>query len=182
MASSINNNVNLGGLQEIQELKTFLKGAVFGPNTTYGGQQRVISSNNNYGIITRADESNFYFLLTDKNDATGSWNDLRPFSIDLATGDVKAQIAKFTKAQNGYFKFNNGFKAMWGYSSSVSPAGTITFPTAFASASSYSVICCVRSTTNYGNPYYVGNQTSTNFTIESNGSSAVPVNWIAIGY
>lgn len=91
-------------------------------------------------------------------------------------------LSTWSKSASGYFKLLNGLKVQWGYSSSISQGGTITFPTAFASASSYSVVCCVRSTTNYGNPYYVGSQTGTNFTVEANASSAVPINWLAIGY
>ncbi|MFE8150198.1 tail fiber protein [Brenneria goodwinii] len=41
-----------------------------------------------YGVILRNDGSNFYLLLTNKGDKTGSWNALRPFRIDLATGNV----------------------------------------------------------------------------------------------
>ncbi|MFE8103564.1 tail fiber protein [Brenneria goodwinii] len=41
-----------------------------------------------YGVIQRNDGGYFYLLLTNKGDTTGSWNTLRPFSINLATGDV----------------------------------------------------------------------------------------------
>lgn len=48
-------------------------------------QQRFV--NGNYGLMFRQDSSNFYMLLTNKDDPYGSWNDLRPFSINLSTGD-----------------------------------------------------------------------------------------------
>ena len=146
MNSSINNNVNLGGQQNITGTKNFTS-------------------------------------------ITGTTQDGTDNSTKLATtATVRQQMAitgglsTFSKAQSGYMKLLNGLRVQWGYVSSISPSGTVTLPTAFSSASSYSVVCCVRSTTNYGNPYYVGSQTSTNFTVDSNGSSAVPVNWVAIGY
>ena len=48
-------------------------------------QQRFV--NGNYGLMFRQDSSDFYMLLTNKDDPYGQWNDLRPFSINLSTGD-----------------------------------------------------------------------------------------------
>lgn len=47
-------------------------------------QQRFV--NGDYGVMFRQDGSSFYMLLTNKGNPYGNWNDLRPFSIDLATG------------------------------------------------------------------------------------------------
>ncbi|MEC5342148.1 phage tail protein [Brenneria populi] len=44
--------------------------------------------NGDYGVILRSDGRDFYLLLTNKGDKTGSWNALRPFKINLATGEV----------------------------------------------------------------------------------------------
>lgn len=41
---------------------------------------------NNYGFIIRNDNTNTYFLLTNNNDAWGSYNSLRPFYINNSTG------------------------------------------------------------------------------------------------
>lgn len=49
---------------------------------------RMINSNNNRGIFARNDGSNSYILLTDLNDPYGTFNSLRPFTINHATGNV----------------------------------------------------------------------------------------------
>ena len=41
-----------------------------------------------YGVIHRHDGADYYLLLTANNDANGSWTTARPFSINLATGNV----------------------------------------------------------------------------------------------
>ena len=42
----------------------------------------------NYGVIHRNDGTNYYVLLTAFGDQYGSWNSLRPFRINDASGDV----------------------------------------------------------------------------------------------
>nr|WP_246769559.1 hypothetical protein [Escherichia sp. E2593] len=42
----------------------------------------------NYGFFVRNDGSNTYFMLTNAGDSTGSYNGLRPFCINNATGAV----------------------------------------------------------------------------------------------
>ena len=62
--------------------------------TTYGlfdgligvGQQRIVCGN--YGVIVRNDGGAFYFLLTSAGGPYGGWNALRPFIIDLASGNL----------------------------------------------------------------------------------------------
>ena len=41
-----------------------------------------------YGVIHRNDGTNYYILLTNQNDADGTWNTLRPFTINVSTGTV----------------------------------------------------------------------------------------------
>ncbi|WP_426578565.1 gp53-like domain-containing protein [Xenorhabdus stockiae] len=41
-----------------------------------------------YGVFLRLDGENFYILQTNKNDSKGSWNNFRPFSINMKTGKV----------------------------------------------------------------------------------------------
>jgi len=50
------------------------------------GQSRFV--NGNYGIINRNDGSNYYILITASGDPYGIWNGLRPFTLNLASGDL----------------------------------------------------------------------------------------------
>ncbi|MEL4887816.1 hypothetical protein N6P31_12160 [Pectobacterium betavasculorum] len=45
--------------------------------------------NGGYGAIFRNDGSDFYILLTNKDAAYAAWNNLRPFRINMATGNVE---------------------------------------------------------------------------------------------
>ncbi len=42
----------------------------------------------NYGVIFRNDDTNTYILLTNSGDRTGTWNSLRPLTINNSTGNV----------------------------------------------------------------------------------------------
>jgi hypothetical protein len=55
-------------------------------NTPSGNQVRMISGN--YGVLLRNDGGNFYFLVTNAGDPSGTWNNLRPFLFNLASGNV----------------------------------------------------------------------------------------------
>lgn len=83
----------------------------------------IISSNSNafraaygnYGAMLRMDDTNFYVLLTDSGSPYGTFNDLRPLYINLATGLVKMQqglqIGGCTiswDAANNMLKFDKG--------------------------------------------------------------------------
>ena len=50
------------------------------------GQIRMVSGN--YGAFWRNDGGNFYLLFTDSGDQYGGWNDLRPFQVNLVSGNV----------------------------------------------------------------------------------------------
>ena len=88
-------------LIDLNGIKAFLNKAkaLFMPKTggTFTGQ--VISSSSDafrltyggYGAILRNDGNYFYILLTNKNNATGSYNSLRPFAIYLSNGTVVMQ-------------------------------------------------------------------------------------------
>ncbi len=54
--------------------------------STNSNQARFIYGN--YGLIHRNDGSNYYILLTASGDQYGSWNTLRPFSINVSSGNV----------------------------------------------------------------------------------------------
>ena len=51
------------------------------------GQFRAIEGN--YGFFIRNDGNATYFLLTNSNDQYGSWNSLRPLTIENASGKVR---------------------------------------------------------------------------------------------
>jgi hypothetical protein len=67
---------------------------VFQGTTTTNGE--VISLNANsfriaygpYGVFWRQDGSDLYLMMTNANDAYGSWNALRPFTVKVSTGAV----------------------------------------------------------------------------------------------
>lgn len=42
----------------------------------------------NYGVVHRNDGSSYYILLTDYGNSSGAFNSLRPFAINLTTGNV----------------------------------------------------------------------------------------------
>ena len=55
----------------------------------------------NYGVMMRNDGGSFYFLLTNSGDPYGGWNGLRPFYIDLASGNLYSNNAqRFTTVGN----------------------------------------------------------------------------------
>jgi len=51
-------------------------------------QERYVNSDGTYGAMWRADGANFYMLLTDSGNSIGAWNGLRPFTVNLSTGNV----------------------------------------------------------------------------------------------
>lgn len=52
------------------------------------GGASIRMQNGNYGVILRNDGGSLYVLLTNSGNASGAFNSLRPFSINLATGAV----------------------------------------------------------------------------------------------
>ena len=64
------------------------------------GQFRAIGGN--YGFIVRNDGTNTYFLLTDSGNQSGTWNALRPMTINDATGAVTCNTTwTFTQGITG---------------------------------------------------------------------------------
>lgn len=55
---------------------------------TYPNIAVLRACNDNYGVMQRIDSTGYHFLLTDSGNPTGTFNDLRPLSIQLATGMV----------------------------------------------------------------------------------------------
>lgn len=104
-----------------------------------GCQQRITA--NDYGVMFRNDNENFYMLLTNTGDPFGHWNDFRPFTLNFAGGYITTGtpttsdnssklattafvksvlsssgngLANITKAQTGAIDFNVGLKIRWG--------------------------------------------------------------------
>ena len=71
---TMENNLNVNG-----EVTSYLNGA---------GQFRAIGGN--YGFFIRNDGGSTYFMLTDSGSQTGSWNSLRPLTINNSTGKVSS--------------------------------------------------------------------------------------------
>ena len=90
-------------------------------------------------------------------------------------------LAAFSKAKKGYYKFNNGLLIQWGEFHGAN-SGTITYPKAFTSATSYALIGSLMDNSSNNTSYYryPYTKTATNFTY--NPDSARGGNWIAIGY
>ncbi|EQB7504558.1 hypothetical protein ACYTOQ_004356 [Escherichia coli] len=64
-------------------------------NKVYANDEVIVRSKNalrmiagDYGVIWRNDGADTYLLMTDKGDQYGSWNGLRPFAVNNATGEV----------------------------------------------------------------------------------------------
>lgn len=57
-------------------------------STLKGGVANVRLVGGNYALMLRNDGNDFHFLLTNKSDINGIWNQLRPFRINNQTGDV----------------------------------------------------------------------------------------------
>jgi hypothetical protein len=64
---------------------------IFGDNVL-----RFVNTTSTNGVIHRVDGTSYYILLTDTGSPEGSFNSLRPFSINFATGLVTANLINTT--------------------------------------------------------------------------------------
>lgn len=111
-----------------------------------------------------------------KYPASGSAYGFAPNSD--VNGSIVTTVSK-SKAKNGYFKLGNGLIVQWGSVTASSVALTITLPTAFSSATSYSISAI----TNNGKAAFTQQQTSTTFHLDASGGIGnTSLKWIAIGY
>ena len=68
------------------------------------------SKQGNYGIIYRNDGSNYYVLLTNSGDQDGTWNTLRPYTMNLSNGNITfGTTCTFSKTIQG-----TALNALWG--------------------------------------------------------------------
>jgi hypothetical protein len=73
-----------------EQLQLRSDGTILAKGTGNSGQFRMAPniSGTSYGSFWRNDGSSTYLLLTNVNDASGSWNGLRPFTVDNSNGNV----------------------------------------------------------------------------------------------
>ena len=85
---------------------------------------------------------------------------------------------------DGYVKLPGGAIMQWGVITvSANSAGTETLPTAFTSATSYSVVTNQIQDTSFDRqPIKIGTKSASQFTIQNTNGIEVDINWIAIGY
>lgn len=67
--------------------QTITAGAVYFSNSAAAGQMILRTTGTTPAAVFRVDATNFYFLLTNNGTPTGSFNGLRPFSINLTLGE-----------------------------------------------------------------------------------------------
>lgn len=88
-----NSGIEIDGTGRIL-LKRNGKDIIFQPDSTISGEIIGNNANNfriaygNYGTFWRNDGGNLYLMLTNSGDPLGSYNSLRPFFVNLATGYV----------------------------------------------------------------------------------------------
>lgn len=72
--------------------------------TTYANSYRIAYGN--YGTFWRNDGSSLYLMLTNKGDQYGSYNALRPFILDIATGELmlgKTKLSDYAHFDARYY-------------------------------------------------------------------------------
>ncbi|WP_414453073.1 tail fiber protein [Enterobacter ludwigii] len=100
--------------------------ASFGDGITSSGEIISRSANGlriaygNFGTFWRNDGSTFYLMLTNSGDPLGSYNSLRPFTVNLTNGDItinKLALANFANFDARYYtktQSDNGYMAKTG--------------------------------------------------------------------
>lgn len=88
---------NMTGVGSISASGEYITSSANGFRIAYG----------KYGTIFREDESNFWILLTDSGNSTGTFNSLRPFNINLSTGKTYIGGSGLTATVDGYIGINN---------------------------------------------------------------------------
>lgn len=88
---------NMTGVGSISASGEYITSSANGFRIAYG----------KYGTIFREDESDFWILLTDSGNSTGTFNSLRPFHINLSTGKTYIGGSGLTATVDGYIGINN---------------------------------------------------------------------------
>jgi hypothetical protein len=98
---------------------------------------RMRSPAGEYTVIHRNDGANYYLLFTNLNDADGSWNAIRPMTINLATGGVTSGSTwtitnPVTASQfNGPVNGNASSATVLQTARSIAMTGDVTWSTSF---------------------------------------------------
>jgi hypothetical protein len=102
--TSVSSQVKSGGLGVASLIST---GEVAGTLQGGYGQFRMVAGN--YGSFWRQDGATTYLLITASGDQYGSWNSLRPLSVDDATGNVSigTQLAVTNSVQAVSFLYTS---------------------------------------------------------------------------
>ena len=158
MNSYINNNVQIGGNQTITGAKNF-SGAITGTTATFSGAITGTTAGNSTNDNTIASTK----------------------FVKNVCNTSGAGVVTFSKAANGYYKFNNGLIIQWGTAAAAS-SRTITYPTAFSNTNHRFVWSFVYSS----GELYAGatsGKSTTGITIKTaGGANSAAADWIAIGY
>lgn len=182
--------------EEIGGVKKFTSGETSFLLGKQGANCRFISSDKKYGVIAREDENDFYFLLTNQDDAYGSWNAIRPFRMNLTNGVLSSEANAYvpddllnnsvvvtraiSKSGNGYMKLGNGLIICWGSVGGGSSV-TATFPTAFTTTPR--VASATTQGSGGGYERVIVSISKTGFTSKGYGGAAdYTSHYIAIGY
>ena len=88
---------NMTGVGSISASGEYITSSANGFRIAYG----------KYGTIFREDDSEFWILLTDSGNSTGTFNSLRPFHINLSTGKTYIGGSGLTATVDGYIGINN---------------------------------------------------------------------------
>ena len=139
------------------------------------------TTNGDWSLGTYSDDT-LNINYTPDTDHTNGTNNTRKKHVfgkyETGNGYVLTEYA-CSKSGNGYFKFNNGLIVQWGRTASTNNT-TISYPTSFSSATSYS--CAGTSngwSGSYGN-YGMSNLSKTGFYY--NADKSYVWLWVAIGY
>lgn len=184
--SQLNNAVHKTGNETISGTKTFLAKTSMAPIELYpvssGGPYIDFHYNNSTSDYTSRiiEQASGDLVVTTNNFTINANGYARASDVN---GSILTTVNK-SKAANGYFKLGNGLIIQWGRASGTITSSnmTITFPTPFTSASSYSVSGNVtyNSATDKGWGH-INSCTSTSFKAVVDNDEK-PFNWIAIGY
>lgn len=86
LISQASENINFGLMYSSVTVPNVAStGSVWAQGINYGGQFNAVY--NDYGVMLRNDGKNFYILLSDSGNVT-SYNSLRPFTVNLSSGEV----------------------------------------------------------------------------------------------
>lgn len=97
------------------------------PRTTSANAWRIVYGD--YGAFWRQDGANFYLMLTNKGDPRGSYNALRPLTVNVATGAVSIGTPltvnnEITSSYNETFAWADQYKTKAPFYNAYSTTGT----------------------------------------------------------